>query len=223
MTCAQCGSTLPEGAQACSVCNPWAVPAAADAPGPAVFAGAPDATGPIPKWIVTLAKKNPPAPADLDKAWRNTVIVSAATALFCLCLPAALLIESQQSSPALLLLARLLTWIPLATFGVCVLVVRRNTWLGHAIAVVGTRPDIGYAGFARLPGVSRITAMNRWIMGVFLAMILFIFAATLDHGLSAGDHRSAWALDLLVLVPLSLCQLSWQATARRELRELLTA
>ena len=56
MTCTQCGSTMPEGGQACSVCNPWAVPATAGAPGTAVLAGAPKAAGPVPKWITTLAK-----------------------------------------------------------------------------------------------------------------------------------------------------------------------
>jgi hypothetical protein len=223
MTCAKCGSTLPEGTRSCSVCNPWAVPATVGAPGPAVLAGAPKAAGPIPKWIKGLAKRNPPAQADLDKAWRNTVIVCAATTFFCLCVAVALLIESRQNSPELLSLARLLTWIPMAAFGVCMLVFRNKTWLGRAIAVVGSRPDIGYAGFARLPGIARITAMSKWNLGAFSAIALFLLAVYLDHGLSTGDRRSAWAVAFLVLVPVSLSPLFWQAAARRELRKLLAA
>lgn len=127
MTCAQCGSTMPEGTAACSVCNPWAVPAASGTHRPAVLADAPKATGPIPvgpipKWITKLAKRNPPGTADLEKAWRNTAIVSAAATLFCFCEGVAVLIESLQSTtPALSSLIRVLVWIPIAAFAVCTL------------------------------------------------------------------------------------------------------
>ena len=149
------------------------------------------------------------------------MIVSVVTALFSVCVAVALLIESQQSSPALLSLARLLTWIPMAAFVVCMFVFRNKTWLGRAIAVVGGRPDIGYAGFARLPGIARITAMTKWNLAAYSAMALLLVGVYLDHGLSNADRRSAWAVVFLLLVPLSLGPLFWQANARRELQKLL--
>lgn len=223
MGCTRCGSTTAEGSSLCSACDPWAVPAAAGVPLAPPLPMAPQflAADPLPKWIARAIKRNPPAPADLEKAWRNSVIVLSAMIAFWACLAVTVLAEFMQSPSSLLGVLWLLTAASMITLLVCSLAVRRNTWIPRAIAVVGTRPDIGYAGFARLRGIARITAMNGWIRGVAIGLLALRFAVNLDQSASPGARDSVYALYLFALVPLSLCQLAWQASARKELRELL--
>jgi len=153
MTCPTCGGALQAAGAKCTVCDPWAVPASDNAPGmaplppPAQFAVAP-----LPKWLTRIIRKNPPAPADLELAFRRSVISWSVSGGYLVVLVVALLtIAAGGPAPvaSLVMLAASLALLAVA------LRYRNRTWMSRAVAVVGTRPDIGYHWFAGIPYLVR--------------------------------------------------------------------
>ena len=218
MSCPKCGSTLATGAAACPVCDPWAAPSGAVA-APANLAAIP-VRAKVPNWIQRTAGRNPPAHADLEKAWRNSVVMGSLLVVFTTFatagVTAAYLVHSPELAEACATVAALALLGVLGT----ALAVRKNFWLSRAIAVVGTRPDVGYEGFARLPGITRLTRL-------LLATRILVFSFALVSALALiGTSRTAtnvaFCVYLLVLVCLGALQYVFQASARRELARLLS-
>ena len=218
MSCPKCGSALATGAAACPVCDPWAAPSGAVA-APANLAAIP-VRAKVPSWIRRTAGRNPPAHADLEKAWRNSVIVGSLTVVFTTFATAAVAAGYLAHFPGLAAACVGVAAVALLCMLGTALVVRKNFWLGRAIAVVGTRPDIGYAGFARLPGIVRLTRM-------LLATRVLIFSFALLSILVLSS-RSVTTLNivscvyLLLLVCAGALHYVFQASARRELARLLS-
>jgi hypothetical protein len=153
MTCPTCGGALQAASAKCAVCDPWAVPASDTAPAatalppPALFAAAP-----LPKWLIRLVKKNPPAQADLELALRRSVISWSVSGVYLIVVVIALLMFAARTGTPVALLGLLV--LSLAQIVVS-LRFRRRTWLPRAVAVVGSRPDIGYHWFAGIPQLVR--------------------------------------------------------------------
>jgi hypothetical protein len=162
-----------------------------------------------------MAERNPPAHADLDKAWRNSVVVGSL-------LTASVTFGTAALTAANLLHSRGLCEVCVGGAGAALLgalgvalVARRNFWLSRAIAVVGTRPDIGYEGFARLPGIRRISR-------TLLAMPVLAVGFCLVNIILGGNGEltkvnAAFDVYLLALAVNCALQYVFQAGARREL------
>lgn len=222
MACPKCGSALSEAGTVCTVCDPWAAPVATATRGAAApWPVAPQVMEPVPKWITRLAKRNPPAPADLAKAWRNTVTVSRTFAvLYALGTPAALaafVISELPVSSVFFVL-----WISL--FAVTLIIgttFAKKTWLPRAVAVVGARPEIGYAGFASLPSVVRLTKFFNGIRVISFLLLAIILVSNQDHAAPRALHGAAWALLMLCGAIGSIWQMSLMGKAREELDRVL--
>jgi xanthosine utilization system XapX-like protein len=153
MTCPTCGGALQSAGAKCAVCDPWAVPASDGAPGaaalppPALLAAAP-----LPKWLTRIIKKNGPAPADLDLAFRRSVILWSVSGAYLVVVVFALLMFASRAAAPVALVALLVMSL---TQIVVSLRFRHRTWMSRAVAVVGTRPDIGYHWFAGIPQLVR--------------------------------------------------------------------
>jgi hypothetical protein len=201
----------------CPVCDPWAAPSGAVA-APAAFAAIPQPSK-VPSWISRTAGRNPPAYADLEKAWRNTVIVGSLTVVFMVFAMGAVMAGLWLRSAGLgVACAGVAVLALVGVLGVG-LVVRRQFWLGRAVAVVGTRPDIGYEGFARIRGIAWMTrgllAMRVLTIGYF---VLNIWLTGL-HTMTALNV--SFAVYALVLTGLCALQYAAQASARREFARML--
>jgi hypothetical protein len=218
MSCPKCGATLVRGAPACPVCDPWAAPAGAVAT-PVGLAAIP-VRGNVPRWIERTAERNPPAYADLEKAWRNSVIAGSLTTVFGVFASAALAAANLVHSPGLCEACAAVAGLALLGLLGVVVVVRRGFWLSRAVAVVGTRPDIGYQGFARLRGITWITRALR-----AMPVLIISFGVLNVAFISSGRLTVYNAVDdvyLLVLAGNCALQYALQAGARRELARLLS-
>jgi hypothetical protein len=218
MSCPKCGATQVKGAPACPVCDPWGSPAGAVA-APVGLAAIPMRVK-IPRWIERIADRNPPAYADLDKAWRNSVVVGSLATVFGVFAEAALLAATLVHSSGLCEACIAVAALALLGLLGVVIAVRRNFWLSRAVAVVGTRPDIGYHGFARLRGITWITralrAMPVLIISFGVVNIVFIGSSELSAANAVYD------VYLLLLAVNCTVNYVFQASARRELARLLS-
>ncbi len=169
MTCPTCGGALQAAGAKCTVCDPWAVPASDRTPGmaqlppPAQFAAAP-----LPKWLTRLITKNPPAPADLDLAFRRSVISWSFSGGYLLLIVVTLLTIAAGGPGPVAALTMLVASVSVL---IVALRYRNRTWMSRAVAVVGTRPDIGYHWFAGIPQLVRRTQILR---GSRFTLILLI-------------------------------------------------
>jgi hypothetical protein len=217
MSCPKCGATLVKGAPACPVCDPWGSPAGAVA-APVGLAAIPLRVK-IPRWIERVADRNPPAYADLEKAWRNSVIAGGLATVFGVFAEAALVAANLVHSSGLCEVCVAVAALALLGLLGLAIVVRRNFWLSRAVAVVGTRPDIGYQGFARLQGIAWITRMLRALP------VLIISFGAVNIVLIGSDNLSAanavYDVYLLLLAVNCTAQYVFQASARQELARLL--
>ncbi len=153
MTCPTCGGALQAAGAKCTVCDPWAVPASDRTPGMAQLPlPAQYAMAPLPKWLTRIIKKNPPAPADLDQAFRRSVISWSFSGGYMLLLIALLLTIAAGGPVPVAAIAMLVATVAALVVS---LRYRNRTWLARAVAVVGTRPDIGYHWFAGIPQLVR--------------------------------------------------------------------
>jgi hypothetical protein len=213
MTCPTCGGELQAAGAKCTVCDPWAVPASDFAPGmaplppPAQFAVAP-----LPKWLTRLIRKNPPAPADLELAFRRSVISWSFSGGYLVVLVVVLLmIAAGGPAPA----ATLLALVASLALLVVALRYRNRTWMSRAVAVIGTRPDIGYHWFAGIPQlvrrmqilrgsrftlilliVGRMVVRSKWpdstapqlvLLAAYFMVAIGVFAASIVMEVGAAD------------------------------------
>jgi hypothetical protein len=223
MTCSTCGTALMAADSVCGVCDPWGVTAsrkvaAASARADAGLPAPPDATVPVPDWLVLRIRRNPPASADLDRGLRVTRISSLVRlVLFGTVAFGALFVDSVQAAGGYVLFG----------FAVAVVViaigrrVERREWLARAVAVVGTRPDIGYGWLGSLPPLARMAAVNKY---GFYAWIPVAFAAARlmsgSDGSSAAWLPMSMGLVLAVMVGHSAaCQISAAEVLRARLAE----
>jgi hypothetical protein len=220
MSCPRCGSTLAAGAGACPVCDPWATPLR---PATALPALTPvPAEAKLPKWIRRAAWRNPPAYADLEKAWRNSVIAGSLTVVIMTFGTATVVADGfAHHSPELWKAFAAVTVLALLVLLGTALVVRKNFWLSRAIAVVGTRPDIGYEGFARLRGIVWITRTTRaFPVLIIVSGCLNVFLIGVNSTLTMMNiSYSVYTVLLSCGVALQCVS---QARARRELAEALS-
>ena len=153
MTCPTCDRTLHSAAATCEACNPWAAPASEESLGTAARTSSdPLAAAPPSERLIRLMTKNPPAPADLKRALRRSVLLwSAAAAYLVVCATALLMIAAGTAAlvPLLGVFGTSIAFLATAQY------LGNRTWLPRAVAVVGTRPDIGYHWFASSPQLAR--------------------------------------------------------------------
>jgi hypothetical protein len=217
MSCPKCGATLTAEAGACPVCDPWATPSKPATMLPALTPIPAEVK--LPKWIRRAAWRNPPAYADLEKAWRNSVIAGSLTVVSMAFATAGVAAFGLVHSAALWKACSAVAALALLVLLGTALVVRKNFWLSRAIAVVGTRPDIGYAGFARLRGVVWITRTTRSMP------VLIIVFGCLNIFLTVNNSLTMMNVSYCVYIALLGCggalQYVFQSRARRELAEAL--
>ena len=219
MSCPKCGSTLTAGAAACPVCDPWAAPLR---PATALPALTPiPVRAKVPKWIERTVRRNPPAYADLEKAWRNSVIMGSLTIVFGVFTIAALAAAYLVHSPGLCEACAAVAVLALLGILVLTLVVRKNFWLGRAVAVVGSRPDIGYEGFARIRGIVWITRTVR-AMPVLIIGFTFVDIFLIHSSSTPKAMNISYTVYLLLVVCNYALQYVFQASARQELARLLS-
>jgi hypothetical protein len=218
MSCPKCGSALAAGAAACPVCDPWAAPLRPVTALPALTPIPVQAK--LPTWIRRTAGRNRPAYADLEKAWRNSVIIGSLTVVLMTFAQAAVAAGLFAHSPGLS--AACVGVAVLALLGMLgvLAVVRRNFWLGRAIAVVGTRPDIGYEGFARIRGIVWITRTVRAFPVLIIAFgCLNVFLVS-NSTLTALNI--SYGVYMFLLACMCALQYLFQASAHRDLARLLS-
>ena len=218
MSCPKCGSALATGAGACPVCDPWATPSRPVTVLPARTAI--PAQGKMPKWIGRAVRRNPPAYADLEKAWRNSVVIGSLMIVFGTFATAGVAAAYLVRSPGLAAVCDVVAALALLGVLGMALVVRKNFWLGRAIAVVGTRPDIGYERFARLTGISRLTRLLLALR--VLPASCLLMAAFASKGSSLTTLDVTICVYMLLLVFGSTLQYVYQTSARRDLARLLS-
>lgn len=227
MQCAACGSTLPAAGAACPVCDPWAasagpatpadavgLPSTAQIPmGPATYLGSA-----LPRWYRQMIRRNPPAPTvDLDAAWRRTVVSFGVN----FAVLAAFTITSIATARSRTSAAYQHSAIVMAIGAVVALVVaillRGSTWLGRVIALLGSRPDLGYARLLEIPQMSRLNALYSGGQSVAggLCIVFLIVVQRDGPGL-------LW-VPFLGLLILTCCQFALLAAARRPVARLLAS
>jgi hypothetical protein len=108
--------------------------------------------------------------------------------------------------------------LALAIFGI---VTRRRHWLARAVAVAGTRPDIGLAGFARLPAIARYTKIISAWRFIILALLAVRIPINDDQNLSSGVRDGSFGLYVVVLAIAMTMQLVCLSRARHEFDRLL--
>lgn len=225
MSCATCGTGLPEGTTVCTVCDPWAVTAAAPAVATASAssaAGVPalPAAEDVPKWILRLAKRHRPANVgyqQLERAWRNTVVVSSIRLTSYGIGALGFFFAFVARIPVAAAICFLLAACGYIAVSCYALALKRNFWLGRAVALAGAQPALGYAGLARIPGIAKITrSINviRVLSIVVLGLRLFL---TDDHALPSSLSEGSWALYIVFFGALTVWHLRLQAQAHREL------
>jgi hypothetical protein len=233
VSCATCGIGLPEGATACTVCDPWAIPAAATAAAtatatatatafasPAAAAAAFPVPPDVPKWILRMAKRHPPTNVgyqQLERAWRNTKVVSGirlasygVTALACF-------FGFVVKVPALAVIFFVLAAVGYIGGSCYTLVLKRSFWLGRAVALAGAQPALGYAGLARIPAIAKLTASLPAIRVVSIVIILLRVFLTDDHALPTSLRDGSWALYFLFFGALTIWTLRLLADAHKDL------
>ena len=105
MTCPTCDKTLRASAAKCEACNPWAMPASDETLRTATLTSSnPLAAAPPSKRLIRLMRRNPPAPADLKRALRYSVVLwSVSAAYLAVCATALLMIAAGTAALAPLL------------------------------------------------------------------------------------------------------------------------
>jgi hypothetical protein len=217
MACTRCGSTTATDTGTCTVCDPWAPPnqtaTAADAAAMPKNVKRED----LPAWLKGLIRINPPAAADLDEAWRNTVRFTWFSFGYY-----ALIAASSIGMAAGVRNLYPVFWLLLVSFALIGQRMRKTTWLARAVAVVGTRPDIGYRRFSRIPGLIRVTALNK--LAAALVFILFIARLiTLHQAVPTTVNIGLWALIWLLAASMTGVSYALHDRARKDLDRMLRA
>jgi hypothetical protein len=218
MACTRCGSALAEGgAPVCTVCDPWAT---TRPPAPPSLGGLPPAPKPLPQWLDRMARRNPPKPADLDRAWRTSLWGFGLTTACCTGLGVAVPcgLGANASLPVVIgVVVAVVTGV-----GAAVLGARRGGWLARAVAVVGTRPDIGYEGFAALPAIRSMTVFLRRmqiVTPILTAVVIFVPDA--QQNVSWSERAGRIVLCFVAVIVISAIQLALLNRARGQLRALI--
>ena len=226
MQCAGCGSTLPAAGAACPVCDPWATPTgsatAALLPppntpripsGPATYLGSA-----LPRWYRVLIRRNPPVPtADLDAAWRNTVVAFAVNAVVLAVFTITSVTTARDRSDDSYQIAVIVFAAGAALALAVALVLRRRTWLGRVVALLGSRPDIGYGRLLAIPAMSRLNTVYNGGQSVGAGLCVAFIILTRHKG-----PGLLW-IPFLALLALTLCQFALLAAARRPVAGLLAS
>jgi hypothetical protein len=225
MACAQCGSASAADTASCVVCNPWATPkeqtsdpAGAGLPKrTAARKTAPELAG-LPAWLKAQIRTNPPAEADLDKAWLATVRHGRATLAFyvLICVCSVLMAAGDR-------VGYLLFFLVLIGYGIVSQRSRRTTWLPKAVAVVGTRPDIGYQRFVRIPAVVRLTTLNKVVLPAITVFFIVRLVTMNQQSVPEALNIGLWLLIWVMAASTSGISYALQARARKDLDRLLAA
>jgi len=219
MACAQCGSAVAEGVTRCPACDPWATPSSAAQP--EARAGLPDRTvagQQFPSWLRVLIKANPPAHADLAEAWRKSLLMAWSTVGFYALIVASSIVAIVSGGVGVLLILAVLYG-----FGFATKRLRRETWLPKAVAVVGTRPDIGYQGLLRIPAVARSGMVNRTAMALTFILVIARVSTLNEQGIPRVLSVGLWFVIFLVNAGATGVTYALHARARQDLDRLLTA
>ncbi|WP_034269481.1 hypothetical protein [Actinospica robiniae] len=226
MQCAACGSTLPAPGAACTVCDPWATPTGSATAtllpppnmpripaGPATFLGTS-----LPRWYRALIRRNPPVPtADLDAAWRNTLISSAVNVVVLAVFTITSVTAARDHSDSAYQTAVVVFAAGAAVALVVGRVLRRRTWLGRVVAVLGSRPDIGHPRLLQIPAMSRLSTVYNAAQSVGASLCAGFIILTANKGPGV-----LW-IPLLGLLVLTLCQLALLSVARGPVTRLLAS
>ena len=223
MACAQCGSAVAEGVTLCPACDPWATPSssASRSAKPQARAGLPDRTvagQQFPAWLRVLVKTNPPAQADLAEAWRKSLLMAWCTVGFYALIVASSIVAIVSGGVGVLLILAVLYG-----FGFATKRLRRETWLPKAVAVVGTRPDIGYQGLLRIPAVARSGMVNRTAMALTFILVVARVSTLNQRGIPHVVSAGLWFVIFLVNAGATGVTYALHARARRDLDRLLAA
>lgn len=218
MACSRCGAVAALDDASCSVCNPWAAPKQQASRS---TAGVPQRQHPaikhgdLPPWLRVLIRINPPARHDLDKAWQVTTrFTYSSFAYFVLVGVCSIFMATghRMAYPIFMLL--------LAAYLLTAQRMRRTAWLARAVAVVGTRPDIGYQRFARIPALARVTTLNK-VVSVAICVLFLARISTLDPSLPSAVNIGIWVLIWMVAAVSSGCTFALHSRARKDLDRLL--
>lgn len=231
MQCATCGSTLPAAGAACTLCDPWATPTtgpAAAAPvglpverpstpqipaGPATYLGSS-----LPRWYRMMIRRNPAVPtADLDVAWRCTIVSFAVNALVFAAYTITSIVAASTRTSAGYQHSVIVFVAGAAVAAVASLLLRRRTWLGRVIALLGSRPDLGYAPLLQIPPMSRLSTLNSGGQSVVSAVCCVFVVITERQG-----PGLLWVPFLAALI-LTICQLALMSAAREPVARLLAS
>lgn len=227
MACARCGSTTATDTGTCTVCDPWAAPKPGQAARPAARTrprttagkgskGSKGAKqGDLPVWLKTLIRISPPAEADLEQAWRGTIRLTQARLAYYV-LVAATCIGTVAGLKYLYPVFIVL----LLGFGFVARRMQRSSWLYQAVAVVGTRPDIGYRRFARIPALVRVTDLNK-VFGVVIAVLLIGRIVTLHTVMPLAVSIGLWALIWVLAATTTCYTYALHDRARKDLDRML--
>jgi hypothetical protein len=161
-------------------------------------------------------RQNPPAKADLDKAWLATVRLGRATLAFyvLICLSSVLMAAGVRVGYPLFFLV-LLGYVIVAGR------MRRKTWLSRAVAVVGTRPDIGYQRFARIPALVRMTTLNKAVLPAIPVLFIVRVVTVRQQSVPTALNIGLWILIWVIAASTSGIMYALSARARRDLDRLL--
>ena len=225
MACAQCGSASAADTASCVACNPWATPKQqTSGPGRAGLPkrtarrkSAPELDG-LPPWLKVLIRTNPPAAADLDEAWLNTVRHARASLAFYLLISVCSVVMASGVR-----LAYPLFFLVLIGYFFVAQQKRRTTWLPRAVAVVGTRPDIGYKRFARIPALVRMTTLNKVAMPAILVLFVVRVVTARQQSTPVALNIGFWVLIWTLAAASSGFSYALHARARKDLDRLLAA
>ncbi|MBR7825250.1 hypothetical protein KDK95_02950 [Actinospica sp. MGRD01-02] len=216
MACTRCGSTTATETGTCTVCDPWAAPNRAATAAEAAALPKKVRREDLPTWLKGLIRANPPAAADLDEAWRNTVRFTWVSCGYYVLIAATSIgmAAGKNLYPVF--------WLLLVSFVLIGQRMRKTTWLARAVAVVGTRPDIGYRRLSRIPGLVRATALNK--LAAVLIFILFIARLiTLHQAVPAAVNIGLWALIWLLAASMTVVSYALHGRARKDLDRMLGA
>lgn len=220
MACSRCGAVAALDDASCPVCNPWAAPKQqTSAKRAAGMPKRPTARqyGDLPSWLRVLIKFNPPAQTDLDKAWLVTTRFTYASFAYFVLIGVCSIVMATGTRAAYPLF-----WLLLAAYMLTARRMRKAGWLPCAVAVVGTRPDIGYRRFARIPALARVTTLNK-VAGGAIFVLFIARVITLHQSAPEAIDIGLWVLIWTLAAISSGFTFALHGRARKDLDRLLAA
>ena len=221
MSCVTCGTSLPEGATVCTVCEPWAIPATAEASGlSAPSDSALPISSDVPRWMLRLARRHRPANVgyqQLERAWRISKVNAGIRFVAYGSTALADFFGFVVKVPALAVICFLLAMVGYIAGFCFVMTVRRNLWLGRAVALAGAQPALGYAGLARIPGIAKLTTSLRVIRVLSIVVFAVCVFVTDDRALPLTARAGCWSVYFVCSIVLNGWILWLLADAHKEL------